>query len=451
MDPEIPDTSTSTPILTSTSTDLEIPDTRTPIETPTEMPTEPEIPDPTPTSPETPPPETPTDVEAPTPPPSESPDPTDIDSFTPDDQSSASVSPPDNTSSSEEQPEETSSVVESSDPPQFFPFVATADVEFPSATDETPAPSSASPAASSSGTRVVQPFAVTPHVNTASGSQQNAEVDSADAVALVYPWDPRIVYEPPDAWVSTTSSSSIGNCHNGTKVATQAGATIKFGFEGKQISLLICEGSKGGDFSVEMDSAPAGAYSGYKDPTVPGSSECIIAQPFTGNVTEGWHNITVIVKGSRAGALVNDAAVEFSGFIYRGPHAFGTKVDRKPNLPAIIGGAVGGVVGGVALITFIIVYVILRRRKKRQQEQNQRLDDAPAVHQVPAAAPVSAATPYTAVPTTEYYDPYASAGYGPQQYPNPTGGSGWAQTSQGPFGSGSYIASGGDNPPAHGR
>ncbi|KAG8808880.1 hypothetical protein FRC19_005612, partial [Serendipita sp. 401] len=237
--------------------------------------------------------------------------------------------------------------------------------------------------------------------------------------------------------------------------ANQPGASVKFGFEGKQIALLICEGSKGGDFSVQVDGSPASTFSGYKDPLDPNSGDCIIAQPFTSNVAEGFHNITVIVKGSRAGGLASNASVEFSGFIYRGPHAFGTKPASKPNLPAIIGGAVGGVVGGVAIITLIVVLVILRRRKKKRNQQNQRVDDAPAVHQIPA--PPASTTPYAAVPTTEYYDPYAGSGYGPQHYPNPTANPanppnpGWAQTSQGPFGSGSYIASGGGSPSVHAR
>lgn len=98
-----------------------------------------------------------------------------------------------------------------------------------------------------------------------------------------------------------------------------------------------------------------------------------------------------------------------------------------------MGGTVGGIVGGIAIITVIVVVVILRRRKR-----NAANDVASTVY---SAAPTSN-TPYAAVPTSEFYDPYASAGYGGQAYPNPSApgpSSGWVQTTQGPFGSGSFY------------
>lgn len=78
--------------------------------------------------------------------------------------------------------------------------------------------------------RTVAPHIATPRPTTATASF--AEEDGDDAVALVFPWDSRIQYSPDSSWVSTTSSSSIGNCHNGTKAANQVGASIKFAFEG---------------------------------------------------------------------------------------------------------------------------------------------------------------------------------------------------------------------------
>jgi hypothetical protein len=174
-------------------------------------------------------------------------------------------------------------------------------------------------------------------------------------------------------------------------------------------------------------------------------------------MSDALHNITVIVKGSTAGSLSNGTQFEFGGFMYvyrlvrtsfvfnsffryRGIHATGTKTDSGKNLPAIIGGTVGGVLGGIVII-IIIVIVILRRRR------NRRIDNAPAFQQQPAPTPAFTNTPYVSVPTAEYHDPYASSGYGPQHYPNPTGSTShytdqqpmWAQTNQGPFGSGSFT------------
>lgn len=82
--------------------------------------------------------------------------------------------------------------------------------------------------------RTIAPHATTARSNTAS-TAASLEEDGDDAVALVYPWDPRIQYSPDGAWVSTSSSSSIGNCNNGTKVATKIGASISFNFEGAYI------------------------------------------------------------------------------------------------------------------------------------------------------------------------------------------------------------------------
>jgi hypothetical protein len=285
--------------------------------------------------------------------------------------------------------------------------------------------------------RTVAPNILTA-TNTADSNTALAVEEPSDAVALVYPWDPRIQYITDDDWVSTTSSSSVGSCHNGTKVASRAGSTIKFGFEGKQISALICSGSKGGDYTVQVDGNPATNLNGYKDPGIQGD-QCVVSQPFnSGMLSDGSHNITIIVKGSNAGATTGGTSVEFGGFIYRGSHAYGTTEDSKTNIPAIVGGTVGGVIGGLIIIAIIVVIVVMRRRKR-----NQRIDDTPAVHSIP----VTAGTPYSAVATTEYHDPYATSGYGPTYYPNPTASTsqsspspGWRQTDAGPFGQGSYAS-----------
>ncbi|KIM30600.1 hypothetical protein M408DRAFT_323423 [Serendipita vermifera MAFF 305830] len=256
---------------------------------------------------------------------------------------------------------------------------------------------------------------------------------TGDVVAGVYPWDSRISYSPEGAWQATTSESSIGNRHNGTRVATIAGATITFPFEGKRITTLICNGSKGGDYSVQMDGAPAADLNGYKDPNV-GGDECILASTFdSGSLEDGSHTISIIVKGSNVANAGGGTAVEFGGFIYLGPHAFGTDQGSKPNITAIVGGTVGGVVGGILIITLIIVIVIQKRR-------NRILDDAPAVYNIPA----SEATPYSGVPVTGYHDPYTLSGYGPSPYPNAMSGSTqpapvWRQTNEGPFGSGTFV------------
>ena len=88
---------------------------------------------------------------------------------------------------------------------------------------------------------------------------------------------------------------------------------------GKQIALLICNGSKGGNYTVQVDGSPASTYSSWKDPTVSGSGgdECIISQPFTSSMLDdGQHNITVIVKGSLAGTATQQGGqVEFGGFM----------------------------------------------------------------------------------------------------------------------------------------
>ena len=85
---------------------------------------------------------------------------------------------------------------------------------------------------------------------------------------------------------------------------------------GKQISTLICQGSKSGDYSVQVDGAPAANLSGYKDPG-PQGDQCIISQTFdSGLLADGSHSITIIVKGSHAAPLANGTAVEFGGFMY---------------------------------------------------------------------------------------------------------------------------------------
>lgn len=129
-------------------------------------------------------------------------------------------------------------------------------------------------------------------------------------------------------------------------------------------------------------------------------------------------------------------------FSYTGARASGTNLGGSgPNLGAILGGTIGGVVGGISLIAVIVVAVVRRRRR------NARIDDASAVHHTPVPASTFSATPYSVVPTAEYYDPYAGASLGPEHYqpsyvtetsPQPR----WARTDQGPFGSGSYAAAG---------
>jgi len=234
-------------------------------------------------------------------------------------------------------------------------------------------------------------------------------------------------------------------------ISNQVGANIKFPFTGKEIAVLIVDGSKGGSYTVQIDGDPATTLSCYKDPGTQGD-QCLLSQPFTSaEYPEGDHTITVTIKGSNAGG-VGGNQVEFGGFIYRGSHAVGTKSNSKSNIPAIVGGTVGGIVGGIAII-LVVVLLIMRRRR------NQRLDSASAINQAPPVAPTYASsTPYTAVATAEYHDPYASAGLGPQHYPSPGVAStgmqqysqqqqpAWASTSQGPFGSGSYAAAGGSAP-----
>jgi hypothetical protein len=110
-------------------------------------------------------------------------------------------------------------------------------------------------------------------------------------------------------------------------------------------------------------------------------------------------------------------------------------------------------VGGIAILAIIIVIIIRRRRR------NERLDNASAINQAPPITP--SATPYTAVPTAEYHDPYASAGLGPQYYPSPAPGTYsmqeqaqqpvWSSTNQGPFGTGSYAAAGPSHQYAYGQ
>lgn len=84
---------------------------------------------------------------------------------------------------------------------------------------------------------------------------------------------------------------------------------------GKAIGVLICPGSDGGDFSVQIDGSPGTSVSGYKDPGVSGP-ECIIAKPFdSGNIGDASHDIKVTLTGSPAGSARNGTKVEFSGFL----------------------------------------------------------------------------------------------------------------------------------------
>lgn len=86
-------------------------------------------------------------------------------------------------------------------------------------------------------------------------------------------------------------------------------------FLGKEIAVLICPGSQGGDFSVQVDGAPGTTVSGYKDPTV-SRDQCIIARPYTNsNLTDSSHDIEVVIAGSPAGSAANGTTVEFGGFM----------------------------------------------------------------------------------------------------------------------------------------
>jgi hypothetical protein len=84
---------------------------------------------------------------------------------------------------------------------------------------------------------------------------------------------------------------------------------------GKQIGVLICPGSQGGQFSVQVDGSPGTTVNGYKDPGAASSPQCIIAQPFDrGNMTDTTHDIVVTITGSAASSATNGTTVEFSGF-----------------------------------------------------------------------------------------------------------------------------------------
>jgi len=228
-------------------------------------------------------------------------------------------------------------------------------------------------------------------------------------------------------------------------VCDDIAATIQFPFEGKEIAVLIVDGSKGGSYTVQIDGSLASTLSSYKNTGTQGD-QCLVSQPFTSaEYPEGSHNITITIKGIPAGS--SDSQIEFGGFIYRGQHATGTTTGSKSNIPAIVGGTVGGVVGGIAILAIVIVIIVRRRRR------NDRLDNASAINQAPPVAPTHATpTPYTPVPTAEYHDPYASAGLGPQYYPSAAAASSsmqeqgqqpvWASTNQGPFGTGSFAAGG---------
>lgn len=60
---------------------------------------------------------------------------------------------------------------------------------------------------------------------------------NAIATATVLPNDPRIKYDPANAWVSTNSGSSVGTCNNGTKATQDEGAKFTFVFKGKTAAL----------------------------------------------------------------------------------------------------------------------------------------------------------------------------------------------------------------------
>jgi hypothetical protein len=84
---------------------------------------------------------------------------------------------------------------------------------------------------------------------------------------------------------------------------------------GKEISVLTCSGSKGGDYGVQVDGAPATNLNGYKDPGTQGD-QCIVSQTFnSGMLVDGNHNISIIVKGSNSAQLNGGTAVEFGGFM----------------------------------------------------------------------------------------------------------------------------------------
>lgn len=84
---------------------------------------------------------------------------------------------------------------------------------------------------------------------------------------------------------------------------------------GKQIALLICDGSLGGEYTVQIDGNPASTLSSYKDPSI-GPDECIVSQPFTsGFMSDAQHTVVVTIKGSPAGSATNGTQVEFGGFM----------------------------------------------------------------------------------------------------------------------------------------
>ncbi|CAG8608973.1 11275_t:CDS:10 [Acaulospora colombiana] len=397
---DLPTSNSSIPIETSSSVpDDPPPDPSTSITISSSVPD-----DPTPTDDPN-----PTDDPTPTDDPAPTDDPIPTDDPAPSDEPTVSLPMDTDTSADVTIDAVTQSIVDppSSDPPSntVLPFVATVSEE-PSSTVivET--------SVSNGVTRTVSRTVATSH---STATNANLQLDGSDAVAM----EPAIMEPKLPLRLVLPSSSHL------------------------KIAVLSCNGSKSGSFSVQVDGNPASTLNGYQAPG-PDGDQCIISEPYKSDVmADAAHAITVIVKGSTAGGSSDATQFEFGGFVYRGIHATGTKTDSGKNLPAIIGGTIGGVLGGIAIIVIIVIVVIRRRR-------NRRIDNAPAAHQQPAPTPAFTNPTYVSVPTTEYHDPYASSGYGPQHYPNPTGSSytggppPWTQTSQGPFGSGSFT-------PAQGR
>ncbi|KAG8759635.1 hypothetical protein FRC14_005410 [Serendipita sp. 396] len=195
--------------------------------------------------------------------------------------------------------------------------------------------------------------------------------------AHVKPRDYRLKYDPGNAWFDTSGSSSsnsspIGTCTNGTKVTQTAGAKFSFVFRGTSISVDIVPSSAGGRFAVAIDGRPPVDYSSSL-PAGSSSDQCI-ASPLVSitGLEEAPHQLVVTngvgASGSTGGKL------EFSGITYTGKGAFGTPDDKSGPSPAVIGGSVGGAIG--ALVIGGIIFCLYRR--SRDGAPNNRANNAGA-------------------------------------------------------------------------
>lgn len=229
-----------------------------------------------------------------------------------------------------------------------------------------------------------------------------------------------IDYLPNDVWTTSGSGTSpppnsgngngtqtahlppVSQCNNGTRVSNRIGSQIHLKFYGTEVSLLMVPGMKGGDFDVKIDDEEPETVSNYK----PGVSDCQVSTAWnrTG-LPNKPHEVTIIVKGSTAGAAAGGSNVEFNGLIFKGPQ---TGSSSGPNIGLIVGATVGGVVLFAALAALTVV--IVKKRRARQANEVHS-DTGPASLASPSFRPQTVMSAHSG--HTRADSSFSATGYNP--------------------------------------